>query len=628
MLALRIIGAAVLLWVSVGAPAALAQAQTAPKAIVIGWDGAVPAFVHEMLRQGKLPGLAKLIAGGAFADDVLPVYPSKTAPGFASLWTGAPPRKTGISGNRQPRAPAHQYTILDNHISFVSAPLRAEPIWAVALRAGRKAILANVPMGRELSDGAVKLLGYDSYTGRDAVIDRRTTKLQPATSWRNVPASLKAPLESQFVIGASTLFGLFIDDPANPQEGYDTLVITRARDTHSYIARLKTGAADPEPSLWSEPVEVKTTGGESAHVYLRLFDLKADASDFLLYHTRPARDMIFPAEFAASHAAAAGSFIGNGASFLYQEGALGPTLAGGGTGLAEARYLETVAIAQRQLTRTALWAMSTVPWDLLLLYTPFPDEGEHLWRGYIDAANHPSGTTLRRLLETVYKTSDDLLEKLLAVRPDNTIVAVVSDHGMESVNKFVAINRVLEQAGLLVLTDKGQPDLPRTKAYYPPLNNGYILINSTNRKNGIVTQAERPAIVRQLRAVLSSIRDEGKAVVTALYDAQTDGAAMGIGGETGGDIYLDLVPGYDFDARTGPGETITSQAPYGMHGANPTRPSMRTIMVMQGPGVAIGKRLKDVRLIDFAPTLAKLLGLRAPRDATGRIMREALSNPR
>jgi predicted AlkP superfamily phosphohydrolase/phosphomutase len=160
------------------------------------------------------------------------------------------------------------------------------------------------------------------------------------------------------------------------------------------------------------------------------------------------------------------------------------------------------------------------------------------------------------------------------------------------------------------------------------LNNGYILINSTNRKNGIVTQAERPAIVRQLRAVLSSIRDEGKAVVTALYDAQTDGAAMGIGGETGGDIYLDLVPGYDFDARTGPGETITSQAPYGMHGANPTRPSMRTIMVMQGPGVAIGKRLKDVRLIDFAPTLAKLLGLRAPRDATGRIMREALSNPR
>jgi hypothetical protein len=30
-----------------------------------------------------------------------------------------------------------------------------------ALRAGRKAVLAHVPFGRELSDGAVKLLGYD-----------------------------------------------------------------------------------------------------------------------------------------------------------------------------------------------------------------------------------------------------------------------------------------------------------------------------------------------------------------------------------------------------------------------------------------------------------------------------------
>ena len=75
------------------------------KAIVLGWDGAVSAFVHEMLRLGELPNLAKLIEGGAFADDVIPCFPSLTAPGFASLWTGAPPRITGISGNRVPRLP-------------------------------------------------------------------------------------------------------------------------------------------------------------------------------------------------------------------------------------------------------------------------------------------------------------------------------------------------------------------------------------------------------------------------------------------------------------------------------------------------------------------------------------------
>jgi predicted AlkP superfamily phosphohydrolase/phosphomutase len=605
-----------------------AGAQPPPRAIVIGWDGAVPSFAHEMLRQGKLPNLAKLIAGGAFSNDALAVFPSKTAPGFAALWTGARPRETGISGNRQPRAPAHQHTILDHQVSFLSAPLRAEPIWAVALRAARRVVLANVPLGRELSDGAIKLLGYDGYAGRDGVINGRTIGMQPATSWHNLPASVRPPMESHFNIGASAFFALFVDDPTDTREGYDTLLITSARDGAGAVARLKPGAADGRDSLWSAPVEIRTTGKESATVYLRLFELKSDGGDFSLYHTRPARRMIFPAELAPSYAAAAGAFIGNGANFVYQEGAFGATLAAGGDGLAEMRYLETVAMAQRQLTRTALWAMRAVAWDLLLLYTPFPDEAEHLWRGHVDGSDHAKAAALRRCLEEIYRTSDDLLGAVLASRPENTLIALVSDHGMEAIGKTVAINRVLERSGLLVLNENGQPDLGRTKAFYPPVNNGYLLINSTRRKNGIVAQEERASIVKRLRGALGEIRDNGKAVITALYDTQSDGPRMGIGGDAGGDIYLDLLPGYDFDARTGPGEIITQHIPYGMHGANPARSSMRTIMVLNGPGVAAGKRLKDARLIDFAPTLAKLLRLPAPKDAGGRVLDEALQEPR
>jgi predicted AlkP superfamily pyrophosphatase or phosphodiesterase len=100
---------------------------------------------------------------------------------------------------------------------------------------------------------------------------------------------------------------------------------------------------------------------------------------------------------------------------------------------------------------------------------------------------------------------------------------------------------------------------------------------------------------------------------------------MGIGGETGGDIYLDLLPGYDFDARLNSKDLIVRREPYGTHGFNPTRMSMRTIMVLNGPGVAVGRRLTEARTIDFAPTLAKLLGIEAPRDATGGVLIEALS---
>src|SRR5215467_3938409 len=106
--------------------------QPAPKAIILAWDGAVPSFIHQLLRRGKLPNLAKLIDGGAFADDVLPVFPSKTAPGFAALWTGAPPRSTGISGNRVPRTPQSQSTVTESSAAFNSNLLRAEPLWASA----------------------------------------------------------------------------------------------------------------------------------------------------------------------------------------------------------------------------------------------------------------------------------------------------------------------------------------------------------------------------------------------------------------------------------------------------------------------------------------------------------------
>jgi hypothetical protein len=131
-------------------------------------------------------------------------------------------------------------------------------------------------------------------------------------------------------------------------------------------------------------------------------------------------------------------------------------------------------------------------------------------------------------------------------------------------------------------------------------------------------------LVGKTRDVLGSVRDGEQNVVTAIYDAEFDGEAMGIGGPAGGDLYIDLAPGYDFDPRIGNGALITESEPYGNHGANPEQLSMRTLMVFNGPGIRAGRRLLDVRLIDFAPTLAWLLHLPQPKDATGRVLYETV----
>lgn len=607
-------------------------AQTPAKAIVLAWDGTVPSFVGEMLRAGKLPNLAKLIGQGAFADDVKPGFPSKTAPGFASLMTGAPPSVTGITGNRVPRVPRGEFTILESLAGFSEAPLQAEPIWSAATRAGKKVVISHMPtFAGERSEQAVRFSGYDLIAGRDGIVTRRAIQNEPSGAWTESPASDAPPVEITFSIGEARFFGLLIDDPGDNQPGYDTLLIATVRDGREIKARLKPAPASAGGELfWSAPVAVTVAGNQQARCYFRLFDLKPDGSDFFLYYTRPARDLPFP-EADIAPGATVQTFIGNGASFLYHQGAFGRTIPNGGSGGAEARYLETVTMAQHQLMETNRWAIEHLPWDLFLAYTPFPDEAEHLWRGYLDSTlssyNREIAAQLRPFLERAYRSSDDHLGLLLERRPSNTIFAVVSDHGMEGVNKRVALNRVLQESGLLTLDMQGKVDLSKTKVLYPAINNGYLLINSSDRKNGIVSPDERADLVRQTRDVLELVRDSEERVVSAVYDADLDHLDMGIGGPLGGDIYVDLASGYDFDPRIGPGPLITGAEPYGNHGADPEQTSMRTIMVLNGPGIRPGDKVADVRIIDFAPTLASLLRLPTPKDATGRILNEALDLP-
>jgi predicted AlkP superfamily phosphohydrolase/phosphomutase len=615
-----------------GATPAPVHGQPSRRAIVLAWDGAPSAFVQDMLRRGKLPNLGKLIEGGTFVESVTPVFPSKTAPGFASLWTGAPPRKNGISGNRIPREPHGEHTILESISAFASAPLIAEPIWASAQRAGKKVVLSHVPFARESSGSAVKFQGYNNFPSRDGIVDAGIAKPRRNMAWSHLPDSMAPPLEISFTIGLSTFFGLFIDEPGDGHIGYDTLIVTGARDGGDVKTRLRSAPPRPDGALfWSRAIDVETTNRQRASSYLRLFNLVPDGSDFLLYFTRPTRDRVSHPGSLAGEETALAAFVGNGASLLYSRGKLGVTLPKGGNGIAESRYLETVQFAQHRLIEINRWALDHLSWDLFFAYTPFPDEANHLWYGYLDpnlpAFNTELAARLRLYLERVYQTCDDFLGLFMAKRPDDTIIVLVSDHGAEGVSKRLAINKLLQEAGLLNADERGRVDLAQTKLFYPSINNGYLLINSTDRKGGIVRPDEREAVVKHFRELAANFRDSGKQIISDVYDARSAGERMGIGGEAGGDIYLDILSGYEFEARMRSREVITSREPYGTHGFSPRRPSMHTIMVFNGPGVVAGKRLHEVRLVDFAPTLAKLLSFPSPNDATGRILPEALSEP-
>jgi hypothetical protein len=61
----------------------------------------------------------------------------------------------------------------------------------------------------------------------------------------------------------------------------------------------------------------------------------------------------------------------------------------------------------------------------------------------------------------------------------------------------------------------------------------------------------------------------------------------------------------------------------GQHGYLPSHPRMPTGFIVAGAGVRAGVALERVRLVDIAPTAARLLGLATP-DVEGRVLGEIL----
>lgn len=78
-----------------------------PKLLVIGIDGIDRALLYQLLRNGQLPELAKLLGGRegttlphALLDEtVLAPLPSDTLPAWASVFTGKTPAEHGVTGN-------------------------------------------------------------------------------------------------------------------------------------------------------------------------------------------------------------------------------------------------------------------------------------------------------------------------------------------------------------------------------------------------------------------------------------------------------------------------------------------------------------------------------------------------
>ena len=200
--------------------------------------------------------------------------------------------------------------------------------------------------------------------------------------------------------------------------------------------------------------------------------------------------------------------------------------------------------------------------------------------------------TLRRALE----------ESGLAPR---TIMVVTGDHGFQGVERTLYPNEMLAAAGL-----RGCPRAGDGWRATVHIAGGSAAV--------FVAPAGDAGTARLAEAALRGAA--GKRLIIVSRE-QLDG----LGAMSGAAFAIEAATGFDLSGSCTRSATQRETAAIqgGTHGFLPSRPTMVTGFVVAGPGVRAGVSLDRIRLIDIAPTAARLLRIAAPA-VEGRVVEEIL----
>ena len=316
-----------------------------------------------------------------------------------------------------------------------------------------------------------------------------------------------------------------------------------------------------------------------------------------------------------------------------------------------ATYMEQLERLAVYLKDSMLLAINNHDFDLLMGYQVQTDEAGHEFsltdprqQGYQDAAKRQS---YAESLEKAYKIADSNLKEIIdAAKLSKTNIIAVSDHGMSPLHTQGFPNRILRSVGLLSVTSSGAVDATTSQTNAVTVGGAAnIYINLQGREpTGIVPPEQYEELQKQIEnafkvindpvtnehvfeIILKKPRDADMLVKKSSFGGNDDKKSRGrerdfhAFGDDSGDVVVVTIPGYnlDFNAGTGAsaGDFFQPATFFGQHGYDPRYAEMKAIYYAAGPDIK-KRTLLNVDNIDVAPTVAHLLGIKAPSDAQGK----------
>ena len=585
------------------------MAKSVKRIVLVGWDGAPPPMIERMVEKGLLENFAGLMARGTFIHALNP-YPTITASNWTTLATGAWPGRHGVTGYNV----HHPGEPLDKIYSgFNTAECSAEYIWNAAERAGKKCILVHYETSwpPTLKKGIVVGGCGPNYQDEfhkitpDIVF---STETYPGVSTSDPVELGEAGGRRSARLRFRTASNEDREYHAEWVEGERKLTIFKDQAKGDVLAEVDEGG-------WSAPAqdqflfEGKRVDAAFRFKLLHLPDAGDDEFKLLCTSIMPIGEFTHPRDLGPELVAELGPYYPRGG--WESARATGPET-----------YLEYQDMYHDWLAGACRYLLGRTDWDLLYTQTHCHDYAHHLFMRCYDPITAGEGRWSQEQCESymdrAYASADRMLGKVLECADDQTLVAVVSDHGATTWLTDVNIRGILIGKGLMeVDPDDGRVVWEKTKAV--PQRACYVYVNVKGRDpQGIVEPGAEYEAVRDriIEAFYDYVEPETKKRPFSLVLKREDARVLGLHGPRVGDIVYALHPEYGHEHGQG-----LSTARLG-------RGSLGAIILLAGPGIRRGFRHKGMTGIqDVVPTLCYMADIPFPQGCEGAIIYDALKDP-
>ena len=240
---------------------------------------------------------------------------------------------------------------------------------------------------------------------------------------------------------------------------------------------------------------------------------------------------------------------------------------------------------------------------LLVNFTSF-DEAQRRY-GLLSAES-------KRAMEAI----DGLVKKIIDATENSRIAEettfiLVSDSGASKVEKEFNPNVLLAKKGWLASDDQGR--ITSWRAVAQSFGGSAAVFVKDPKDEGFIHEVE------------TFFTQQAEKPDSPIWRIITRSEATKLGADPRAALYLDAAPFYAITAKT-TGSSITNLtkgADRAARGYAPSRVEMRSLFVIAGKGIKSGAQTPYARLIDIAPTVAKLLGLEM-KTARGRVISEVI----